>query len=256
MAAPRWQFWIDVGGTFTDCIAQRPDGSLARCKVLSSGVTKSVGDLGLDHRVIVAAARDEPDGFWDGYRLRLLHDVGEYGEEEMVGRWCHESKTFTLVEPLAHRPRATQRFELDSGEPAPIVAIRQLLGLRLEERIPPVVVRLGTTRGTNAMLTRTGARTAFVTSAGFGDILKIGYQNRPRLFDLAIKKAVPLFERSIEIDERVSATGEVLVAPREDSIRAALLQLREAGIESLAVCLLHGYRFTLPKSAFRTKSLR
>ena len=76
--------------------------------------------------------------------------------------------------------------ELFADEEAPILAIRKLLGLRLNEPIPPCTVRLGTTRGTNALLTLGGAKTALVTTAGFGDVLRIGYQNRPRLFELAI----------------------------------------------------------------------
>lgn len=244
MTAPRWEFWIDVGGTFTDCIAQPPDGSLLRCKLLSSGVTKGIVGQSSTDVLVIDGGRHEADDFWQGYRLRLLDENGNVAAESVVDSWRLASNTFTLAPPLPQRPSVGQFYELDSGEPAPIVAIRQLLGLRLDARIPPVTVRLGTTRGTNALLTRSGARTAFITTAGFGDILKIGYQNRPRLFDLAITKPLPLFERAIVIDERVSATGEVLVAPQEDSIREALLELRDAGIESLAVCLLHGYRFS------------
>ena len=80
----------------------------------------------------------------------------------------------------------------------------------LSEPIPPCTVRLGTTRGTNALLTRRGAKTAFVTTRGFADILQIGYQNRPKLFELAIRKPEPLFAAVAEIDERIAADGSVL----------------------------------------------
>ncbi len=86
-------------------------------------------------------------------------------------------------------------------------AIRQSLGLPAGAAIPPVNVRLGTTRGTNALLTRTGAKAAFITTRGFGDILRIGYQNRSRLFDLNIRKPQPLFAAVVEVDERMSADG-------------------------------------------------
>ena len=62
------------------------------------------------------------------------------------------------------------RYELVSNEEAPLLAIRRILGLARYEPLPPLFVKLGTTRGTNALLTRTGARTAFVTTAGFGDV--------------------------------------------------------------------------------------
>ncbi len=84
------------------------------------------------------------------------------------------------------------------------------LGIGPDQTLPPLDVRLGTTRGTNALLTRRGARTAFVTTAGFADLLEIGYQDRPELFDLAVKKRLPLYCRVAEIDERLDANGEVL----------------------------------------------
>src|SRR6185369_4660065 len=102
-------------------------------------------------------------------------------------------------------------------------------------------VRLGTTRGTNALLTRRGAKTAFVTTRGFADILKIGYQNRPKLFELDIKKPEPLFQVVAEIDERLAADGSVIRAPSESDIRNELGKLKVAGIESLAICLLNSY---------------
>ena len=107
--------------------------------------------------------------------------------------------------------------------------------------MPPLFVKLGTTRGTNALLTRTGARTAFVTTRGFGDMLLIGNQDRPRLFDLAIEKPTPLFEQVVEIDERIDAAGNVLRAPAPEAIREQLQRRAESGIESLAICLLHSF---------------
>ena len=138
-------------------------------------------------------------------------------------------------------PVVGQPYELVCDEEAPIQGIRYLLGLGRDAAISPVVVRLGTTRGTNALLTRTGARTALVTTRGFGDVLRIGYQNRPRLFDLAIRKPDPLFSAVVEIDERIAADGTVLKAPNPEAVRAQLAALRGQAIESLAVCLLHAY---------------
>ena len=115
-----------------------------------------------------------------------------------------------MLSPPAVEPGT--RYELASGEEAPIVAIRRLLELKLSDPIPPVSVKLGTTRGTNALLTRRGARTAFVTTRGFADVLLIGNQDRPRLFDLAIHRPAPLFEHVVEIDERIAADGSVLIA--------------------------------------------
>src|SRR5262249_5680075 len=71
------------------------------------------------------------------------------------------------------------------------------------------------------------------------DLLAIGDQSRPRLFDLAIRKPAPLAERTAEIDERVGAQGEELRALDETGLRRELAALAQSGIESLAICLLH-----------------
>ena len=132
-------------------------------------------------------------------------------------------------------------YELDTGEEAPVLAIRNVLGLLPGDPLPPVSVKLGTTRGTNALLTRTGARTAFLTTRGFADVLLIANQDRPRLFDLDIRKPEPLFETVVEIDERIDAEGRVLVSPDEDAIRRDLTELHKTGVESIAICLLHAF---------------
>ncbi len=162
----------------------------------------------------------------------------------VLGRKLSLEKPGGLRRP-ARKPltlcRVRDRYELASGEEAPILAIRTALGLRLDQAIPPVVVRLGTTRGTNALLTRRGARTGFVTTQGFRDVLLIANQDRPRLFDLAIQKPEPLFAAVAEIDERLDATGNVLHSPDEAAVRERLLELKATGCESLAICLLHAF---------------
>ncbi len=172
MHATPWEFWIDVGGTFTDCFGRRPDGTLVRHKCLSSGVTKGTAAEGSSRGQIVDPLRGkDPPEFWDGYRLRLLDAQGRTVAEGRVAQFEQAGGVLELDPPLAAQPQAGQAYELFSGEEAPILAIRYLLGLRLDQPIPPVAVRLGTTRGTNALLTRRGAKTAFVTTRGFGDVL-------------------------------------------------------------------------------------
>ncbi len=244
MQPAAWEFWIDVGGTFTDCFARRPDGTLVRHKLLSSGVTKGAAAAGASRREILDPLRAaDPPGFWVGYTLRLLGPTGEVVAESRVTDCTAGDGTLPLAGPLPVDVAPGQAYELSSGEEAPVVAIRYLLGLPLAAPIPHVGVRLGTTRGTNALITRRGARTAFITTRGFGDILAIGYQNRPKLFELAIKKRLPLFAEVVEIDERVTAEGDVLRAPDPAVLRRQLAELRMRGVDSLAICLLHAYRF-------------
>ncbi len=238
----RWEFWIDVGGTFTDSFGCPPDGGVRHYKLLSSGVIQGVAGPGsASTRIVDAGRASDPDGIWAGFRLRMLDPAGRARSESQVAAFDASSGTLTLAAPLPAAPRSGDRYELSCDAEAPIVAIRYLLGIPLARPLPPVTVRLGTTRGTNALITRRGARTALVTTRGFGDILHIGYQNRPRLFELAIRKRVPLFESVVEIDERVDASGNVLQAPNPDTVRRQLTALRSTGIESLAICLLHGF---------------
>jgi len=242
MRAGHWEFWIDVGGTFTDCLAKLPDGSIRRHKLLSSGVTKGRVNAGSSSRLIVdTARRGDPTDFWTGWRLVIVGDDGvEVDSADVVG--FNAAHGELALSGLANRPAEGAVYELRCNLEAPVVAIRYLLGLPLAKPAPPVLLRLGTTRGTNALITRTGARTALVTTRGFGDVLEIGYQARPQLFDLTVCKPPPLPAAVIEVDERVTYDGTVLARPREVSVRQQLQAIADTGIESLAICLLHADR--------------
>ncbi len=134
---------------------------------------------------------------------------------------------------------------------APLEGIRRIIHeVTGEPNIPPELiewVRMGTTLATNAFLERKGTRSALVITQGFGDLLKIGKQNRPHIFKLKIEKPAPLYEDVLEIDERVrilsSEETEVLRAPDIESIRGQLINLRQKGIKSLAIAFMHAYVF-------------
>ena len=166
-----WQFWIDRGGTFTDVVARRPDGTTATHKLLS----------------------ENPRRYSD----------------------------------------------------AAIQGIRDLLELSDEHAIPAdaiSAVKMGTTVATNALLERQGSPTVLVTTRGFGDALRIGYQARPDLFALDIVLPEMLYTQVIEVDERMDARGAVITALDDKSARSAIVQAHRDGVESIAICLLHGYR--------------
>jgi 5-oxoprolinase (ATP-hydrolysing) len=194
-------------------------------------------------RFVDPVRRADPDKFWIGYDLRLLDEAGQVLVSTRVTDFDSRTGRFTTEALMPLGLPAGTRYELQSSDEAPVVAIRYLLGLRLDQPIPDVVVRLGTTRGTNALLTRRGAKVGFVTTKGFRDILLIANQDRPRLFDLAIKKPEPIFANVVEIDERVAADGAVLRSPDPDAVRRQFLEFRSSGIESVAICLLHGFAF-------------
>ncbi|MBC7779617.1 MAG: hydantoinase/oxoprolinase family protein [Proteobacteria bacterium] len=102
----------------------------------------------------------------------------------------------------------------------------------------------GTTLVINAVIERKGARTGLITTRGFRDVLEIGREKRFDAYDLQIEFPVPLVPRYLrmEVDERLHASGQVLVALDEASVKAAVSVLVAEGCESIAVCLLHAYR--------------
>ena len=237
-----WQFWIDVGGTFTDCLGLGTNGQELRHKVLSNGVTKGVTTSGCTRDCIVDPTRcRDPNDFWRGFQLRLFNANGQVVSQVTVGKSLRSDGCLHLDSPLPEIPWVGQPYELVSDFDAPILAIRWLLGLTPDQSLPPVRVRLGTTRGTNALLTRQGAATALVTTQGFGDILLIGNQERPQLFELNIQKPTSLFSHVIEVTERISSTGTVEQPLDVDQVLQQLHELRRMQIHSLAICLLNSY---------------
>jgi 5-oxoprolinase (ATP-hydrolysing) len=167
-----WDFWIDRGGTFTDIVGRRPDGTLVAHKLLSEN-------------------------------------------------------------PEAYRDAAVQ-------------GLRDLLGLKAGEAIPAGrvgAVKMGTTVATNALLERKGERTLLVTTKGFRDALRIGYQARPKIFARQIVKPDMLFERVVEVDERVRADGTVEREPDLAAVRADLAAAKTDGLQAVAIVFMHAYRY-------------
>lgn len=233
-----WRFQIDVGGTFTDCLVRDPSGRTRVIKVLSSGRVKGVAGEGSAPGTIVdPSLASWPDGFFEGWQLR---PAGGEGRSHVVEGF--DGATGTLRLDSAEGPAETGRFELSCGESAPLIAIRLAMGLKPTDRIGPLELRLGTTRATNALLERKGARTALLVTRGFRDLLAIGNQDRPRLFDLSARRNPPLYSWSVELDERLDKDGRVLRPLDEEQARRELQRLRREGCESLAVCLLHSWR--------------
>ncbi len=159
--------------------------------------------------------------------------------------WIDRGGTFTDV--VARRPDGEiTTAKLLSEDPAHYVdaaaeGIRRILANN--EGMVVDAIKMGTTVATNALLEREGAPTALLVTRGFGDALAIGYQNRPDIFATHIVKPAPLYERVVEVDERMAADGAVLTPLDVAAAGAELDALRDAGIRSIAICLLHGYRY-------------
>lgn len=177
-AANRWQFWIDRGGTFTDIVGRRPDGTLATLKLLS----------------------ENPEQYRD----------------------------------------------------AAVAGIRRLLGLGARAPVTRALVecvKMGTTVATNALLERKGEPTLLVTTRGFRDALRIAYQDRPKLFERQIVLPELLYTRVIEAQERVAADGTVLRALDLAHLRERLWAAHDAGLRSVAIVFMHGYRYPAHEQA-------
>ncbi len=128
---------------------------------------------------------------------------------------------------------------------AAVQGIREVMGIPDGEDIPSeriAHVKMGTTVATNALLERKGERTLLVITKGFGDMLQIGYQNRPRIFDLHIVLPEPLYGQVVEADERLDAEGETVRKLDEAKLGEDLEKARESGIDCVAIVLMHGYR--------------
>src|SRR5665213_1000611 len=164
--------------------------------------------------------------------------------------WIDRGGTFTDI--VACRPDgALVTRKLLSENPgryrdAAIAGMRDILGVAPGGRLDGIAidaVKMGTTVATNALLERKGERTVLVVTKGFGDALRIGYQNRPKLFERRIVLPEMLYECVVEIDERVTAQGDVLQAPDLAVATTALRAAYDAGSRSAAIVFMHGYRY-------------
>jgi 5-oxoprolinase (ATP-hydrolysing) len=170
----------------------------------------------------------------------------------MTGRWefwIDRGGTFTDI--VGRRPdgRLVTR-KLLSHDPgryrdAAVAGIRLLLGTPDDEPVPADLVasvKMGTTVATNALLERRGEPTVLVVTEGFRDALRIAYQNRPRLFDRRILLPEAVYDRVVEVPERVDAHGGVVRPLDLEAVTRRLERVRADGITSAAVVLMHGYR--------------
>ncbi len=175
----------------------------------------------------------------------------EAGSGGYEGKWrfaVDQGGTFTDVIGLSPKGSLhTQKLLSDSPryESAPIEGIRSILGLSggealSSERISEI--RFGTTVATNALLERKGGRVGLLMTRGFADLLEIGSQSRPRIFDLCIRKPEILYQMVCEVDERIDQDGQVVLPLDPQGVQRAANQFLHAGVEAVAVVLVHAWR--------------
>ncbi len=163
--------------------------------------------------------------------------------------WVDRGGTFTDI--VARTPDGSlQTHKLLSENPeryadAAVQGVRDLMGLDADAAIPPgsiKAVKMGTTVATNALLERKGERTVLFITKGLRDLLRIGYQNRPRLFDLNIVLPELLYDDVVEVDERLAADGSVVTPLDVAATRTALETAFAKGYRSVAIALMHSYK--------------
>jgi 5-oxoprolinase (ATP-hydrolysing) len=225
-----YQIWIDTGGTFTDGLALDKNGTLHRAKVLS--ISRLRGQL-LNGK-LVAPWLTAP--IFDGYQLRISET-----DETFIITSLQTNGELVLDRPL-ETVRETLTVELFTGEEAPVLAARLLTGTPVNQPFPELEMRLGTTKGTNALLERKGGRVALLVTKGFKDLLKIGTQQRPNLFQLAIPPAEVLYDSVREVDERITADGCILTPLSDGTLSELLVSLDKLKPDAVAISLLNAYR--------------
>ncbi len=164
--------------------------------------------------------------------------------------WIDRGGTFTDLVARAPDGRLSTHKLLSENpgryRDAAIAGIKAVLGLALDQPIPAGLVeqvKMGTTVATNALLERKGERTLLVVNRGFADLLRIGNQARPRLFDLHVTLPALLYERVAELPGRVGIGGEPVEALDEAAARAAFAAAVADGIRACAIALIHAWKY-------------
>lgn len=234
-----WQIWVDTGGTFTDCIATDPRGVRRTVKVLSSSSLrgKVISATPSSNIYKIEQEWDAPDDFVKGFQFNTL---GKDQKEAVITAFDRERSTVTLDRSLDIEEG--ESFEAQSDEEAPVLAARLVTTTPRDKPLPPINLRLATTKATNALLEENGTPTALFVTEGFGDLLEIGNQQRPDLFALDIDKRAPICESSVDVPERLNADGEVIRPIDFSTLEDRVAPLLDRGITSAAVTLMHSYK--------------
>ncbi len=235
-----YNIYVDTGGTFTDCIGMDPQGNWIRRKVLSNGSLRGVVERWIDGKTLVIRENWELTGdIIRGYRFSLLNR-----EHEASYIQCYEIERNLLRLTRGLSPECCSQgssFEILSGEEAPVLGARLITGTPLDLDLPAIRMKLGSTKGTNALLERKGADVVLFVSKGFRDILEIGDQQRPEIFALEVLKRKMLYKRVIEVEERIDSRGNILVSLDTEKLTGKLEKIKRKGFHSAAICLLNAY---------------
>ncbi|MEM1137194.1 MAG: hydantoinase B/oxoprolinase family protein [Bacteroidota bacterium] len=244
-----WKIWADTGGTFTDCIATSPEHNTKRIKLLSDSSLKGTFRKQVDSNAFKADFNwDVPQDIFADYELHfpvISDKIFTIEKVDLVQKVIYLTKSL----PTNFPPNTL--FSITAYEEAPVMAARMATGTTLKKSLPPLEMRVGSTRGTNALLERKGAKTALLITKGFEDLMEIGDQTRPDIFSLNIKKALPLYGSVIGVDERINADGNILNPLSQEEITPIVAALKEKKIDTVAISFIHSYLNSNPEKKLK-----
>ena len=235
-----WDFFIDTGGTFTDCLGREVGGKEVREKVLSRGsLTGKVEEQLSDYEIKLGDDSDWPNDFPTGFTV-LITSIEDISLK--VESWNVKSKTLRFSERLRKVKITGKTIELFSGWEAPILGMRLILA-RVEQKQSDCLIRmrLATTRCTNALLEDKGQRPVLFLTAGFPDLMEIGDQRRMHLFDLIPRKRKSFAGPCLEVEERTDRSGKVIIAPNLSILIPRASELIKRGHKVAVISFLNSF---------------
>jgi len=242
-----WRIGVDIGGTFADCVGIAPDGTRRRIKILTDGRVRTlatrVGDstsTGTAHPQYALTALPP----WAAPALVGMTAVAADGSERVVLDAYGANNCCVATIPWAGSPAETDSpcFDLKSGEEAPVLAARLMSGTPPGMPLGALELRVGTTRGTNALLEGNTDPVAAFVNEGLDGLFAIGTQQRLGLFDLVPRLPPTVVRGVFSVRGRRGADGNVTIALDEAHVRSEARRARAAGFRHAAVALLHAPR--------------
>ena len=240
MTKKSFQIFVDTGGTFTDCVGSDNLGNYYRQKVLSNSSLRGTIVECLSAKAFKISEKwGLSKDILTGYSFRVL--TGNY-QDNLIKKYDFKNQILKLDRPVRGIKKIKgQSFEISSGEEAPVLGARLITQTPLNEDFPELILKLGSTKGTNALLERKGARTLLIVTRGFKDLLEIGDQSRPDIFAMEVKKRQQINTFVLEADERTDARGDILKPLDPEKFRSQLMPFRKLKIEAVAVALMNSY---------------
>ena len=239
--SPRWHIALDTGGTFTDLVARSPDGRMQRAKVPSDGSLSGtvLASDGRKLRIAAAARLAYPDGLLDGWSVVVSGIDLRVSVDRQIGEQLLLSRPVAAGRGDSVRFVPPTRGDGSATIDAPRVGMHILTNTPPSRALPPISLRLSTTRGTNALLEGRGARVGVLVSEGLDGVVEIGDQTRDDLFARVPRPRRNLASVVACLPERTLADGSVRARADDESIRAAAAELRAKGADTIVVSLAH-----------------